>query len=191
MAAIASQAGHLLVYQIRFGSAAASLQSSGAHAYFPALAKTGVGIAAAGMIFALLAAGLARVVNGRRVEFESPPPYVRLLAGLFTIQLALYCAQETFEAQLSGTSPGSAGDLLVWGAIGQLPPALLAALALRWLLAAVRPALHALTLSLGALEQRAGVVFVHVPIAAPAPALLSGRPRDGEARRRGPPYIVR
>ena len=44
---LGSQAGHLLVFQLRFGAAAQQVQSSGAHAYFPALAKTMLGAAAA------------------------------------------------------------------------------------------------------------------------------------------------
>ena len=48
-AVLGSQAGHLLVYELRFGSAAGQLQSTGAHFYFPAVAKTGLGIASLGL----------------------------------------------------------------------------------------------------------------------------------------------
>ena len=44
---LGSQAGHLLTFQLLFGSAAQHLQSSGAHAYFPLLAKTALGVVAA------------------------------------------------------------------------------------------------------------------------------------------------
>ena len=44
---LGSQAGHLLTYQLLFGSAAQHLQSSGQHAYFPLLAKTALGAVAA------------------------------------------------------------------------------------------------------------------------------------------------
>src|SRR2546421_155814 len=43
---VGSQAGHVLAYGLRFGDTAQAIQSSGVHAYFPALAKTAVGAAA-------------------------------------------------------------------------------------------------------------------------------------------------
>ena len=46
LGALGSQAGHLLAYQLRFGAAAQQVQSSGAHSYFPLLAKTALGVAA-------------------------------------------------------------------------------------------------------------------------------------------------
>ncbi len=73
---LGSQAGHLLAYQIRFGAAAQHLQSSGAHAYFPLVAKTALGAAATALIGALLLVGLARILGGRRVKSATEPPYV-------------------------------------------------------------------------------------------------------------------
>ena len=60
----ASQAGHLLAYELRYGSAAAQLQSAGAHAYFPAVVKTGLGAAAAVTLLGLLVVGFARASSG-------------------------------------------------------------------------------------------------------------------------------
>lgn len=192
MAALASQAGHLVAYQLRFGSAAQSVQSSGAHGYFPALVKSGIGIAALALIAALLVVGAARVSSGRRLEIESAPSYLRLLAGLFTLQLALYSAQETVEAQIGGSSFSSASDLLLWGALGQLPVAAAAAVALRWLLARLRPALEAIAVGLASTKQPQALVLVQVSGGVrtrefvPAPGVVAT-----PVSRRGPPSFVR
>jgi hypothetical protein len=138
---VGSQAGHVLAYQLRFGDAARAIQSSGAHAYFPSVAKTVLGVAAMALITGLLIIGFARVVAGRRIERESAPSFIRLLAPLYTIQLALFAGQETAEALLNGAPASSAAVLLLWGTVGQLPIAAVGALALRWLLARLHPAL--------------------------------------------------
>ncbi len=44
--ALLAQAGHLIAYQLEFGAAAQAVQSQGAHAYFPGLAKTSLGLVA-------------------------------------------------------------------------------------------------------------------------------------------------
>jgi hypothetical protein len=134
--ATAAQAGHLLAYQLRFGGAAKQLQSGGAHAYFPAVAKTGLGLAAAFVVVALVLVGLARLAAGRRLEGPTPPSYLRLVAMLFWIQLACFGLQETVEGA-SGWSPVL---LLLWGTAGQLPIALVGALALRWFAVRLGPA---------------------------------------------------
>ena len=138
--AIASQAGHLLAYQLRFGGAAQQMQSGGAHAYFPAVAKTGLGLAAAFGLAALVLIGLARLAAGRRIEGAPPPSYLRLVAILFWIQLACFALQETVE----GASGWSAVGLLLWGTAGQLPVALVGALAMRWFAVRVGPAVASL-----------------------------------------------
>lgn len=138
---VGSQAGHALAYQLRFGDTAQAIQSSGVHTYFPALAKTAVGAAALALIAGLLIVGFARVVAGRRIETEAAPPFIRLLAALYTLQLALFAGQETAEAFINGAPASSAAGLLLWGTVGQLPVALVGALALRWLVARLGPAL--------------------------------------------------
>jgi len=141
-----AQAGHLLAYELRFGVAAPALQSTGAHAYFPALAKTGVGLAALALLSSLLVVAAARIVAGRRVQPGTSPSFVRLLAVLYTIQLACFAGQETAEALLGGTHASSAPLLILWGTAGQLPVAVAAALALRWLDLRLEPALAVLRL---------------------------------------------
>ena len=144
----AAQAGHLVAYELRFGVAAPALQSTGAHAYFPALAKTGVGLAALALLASLLIVAAARIVAGRRVQPGTSPSFVRLLAVVYTIQLACFASQETAEALLGGTHASSAPLLIMWGTAGQLPVALAAALALRWLGLHLEPALAVLRLGL-------------------------------------------
>ena len=104
LAAAGSQAGHLLVYQMLYGSAAAQAQSQGAHSYFPTLAKSALGLAAVAVIACLLIVGAGRVVAfGPRVRRTEAPAYLSLLASLFTIQLAWFILQEITEALVSGS----------------------------------------------------------------------------------------
>jgi hypothetical protein len=132
---LGSQAGHLLTFQLLFGSAAQHLQSSGSHAYFPLLAKTALGVVAAIFILGMLVVGLARMVSGRaRVAAGSQKPFLELVAILFTIQLACFIVQEIVEAAIGGTATASAPQLLLGGTLGQLPVAVLAAIGVRWLL---------------------------------------------------------
>jgi hypothetical protein len=143
---LGAQAGHLLAYELRFGAAAQQLESTGAHAYFPALAKTGLGLAAFAILAGVFVVAAARMVAGRRIEPGSAPAVVRLLALVYTIQLACFTGQETIEALLGGGPATSAAALLMWGAVGQLPVAVAGSLAIRWLLVRVGPALAELRL---------------------------------------------
>lgn len=151
MAAVAvagSQAGHLLAYQARFGTAAQSLQSTGAHGYFPAVLKAGVGLACLLALAGLFAIGLARVLGGRPVRRDSAPQYLRLLAAVYTMQLTVFAGQEAAEALIAGLPTGSVADLLLWGTLGQLPVALVAAAGLRWLLVRFEAAVAVIRLAL-------------------------------------------
>lgn len=160
--ALASQAGHLLAYSLRFGATAPLVQSSGVHQYFPALAKTGLGLLAVAFVSGLLVVALARVIAGR-LDKDSAPSYVRLLAALYTLQLAVFAGQETIEAAIGGGRASSAAVLILWGTAGQLPVAAVAALAVRWLLARVGPALTR-------------VLSLFVPVVQPLVASLAARP---------------
>lgn len=183
---IASQAGHLLAYQIRYGAAAERLQSAGAHAYFPVVVKTGVGLAAAFVLLALISVGFARVVAGRKLDAAPAPSLLRLVAMLFCLQLTCFMLQETIE-MAAGAPATTAPSLLLWGTAGQLPVALVAALALRWLavrvgpaikslLAPVRPALRLTQLSIAV----AVWPIATVPVAA--------QHLTADFNRRGPPF---
>ena len=146
--AIASQAGHLLIYQLQYGAAAASVQSQAAHAYFPTLAKTALGVATAGLVAALLIVGAARLASGRPVRPGTSPALMPLLSLLFTVQVVVFIAQETIEAVVAGVPPHGVISLLLLGSVGQLPVALVAALAIKWLAARVEQAVFSLNLEL-------------------------------------------
>lgn len=182
-AAAASQAGHLIAFQLRFGAAAQQLQAAGVHAYFPQLAKTLIGASALAALAALAIVAAARVASGRRIEKSSAPSPMRLLAVLFTVQLAIFAVQETVEALLGGAHVASAGELLLWGTIGQLPVAVVAAFALRWLAARVEPALWALRVRPAVTYPAAlAPAFAARPLATAAvsnPDFLAGHSRRG------------
>ena len=176
----------MVVYALVYGPAAGQLQSTGAHGYFPALAKTAFGLTAAFMLLGLAAVGLARLVAGRRVPAAPAPSFGRLLAMLFCLQLTLFVVQESIE-MAAGAPATSAPALLLWGSLGQLPVAVLAALALRWIAVRVAPAIA------GLLQPMSGAIRLTAYVVA-----LPARPLAVEAAspletlsltftRRGPP----
>ena len=182
---VASQAGHLVAFQIRYGSAAERLQSTGAHVYFPALVKTGVGLAAAFAVVALIAIGFARVVSGRKLDGSPAPSFLRLVAMLFCLQLTCFMVQETIE-MAAGAPPSSAPSLLLWGTAGQLPVALVAALALRWLAVRIGPAVDRL------LAPRPAIRLIPLSIAVAvwpiASVPIAAQHLTADFNRRGPPF---
>jgi hypothetical protein len=183
---VASQAGHLLAYSLRFGAAAPQIQSSGAHEYFPALAKTGLGFLAIAVVVGLLVIGLARLMAGP-LETDSAPSYLRLLAALYTLQLGVFAIQETAEAAVAGGPASSAEVLVLWGTVGQLPVAAVAALALRWLLAKLRPALSRVFARLAPVVQPFIVSVAPRPLPLATKAAVVGHSFAFDFRRRGPP----
>jgi len=184
----ASQAGHLLAYALRFGGAALQVQSSGAHAYFPAVVKTGLGAAAAVSLVALLVIGFARVSAGRPIPGRPAPSFLRLVAALHTLQLVCFVAQEAAESALSGGGAVSPVVLLLWGTAGQLPVALVAALALRWLLVRLGPAVVHLRLMFTKSRRRFAFAMA-APALMPARAVvLSSEQIASGFSRRGPPH---
>jgi hypothetical protein len=190
--ALLAQAGHLIAYQLEFGAAAQAVQSQGAHAYFPGFAKTSLGIVAALVLGGLLLIGLARLLPGRPVVVTSRgPSYVSLLALLFTIQLACFIAQETIESLAAGEAVPSALNLIFLGSAGQLPVAMLAALALKWLAIRVGAALLTLRAELVVrLSVDAPILqLIPLPELAPVSALAGSCPTV--YIKRGPPAILR
>jgi len=183
---LASQAGHLVAYSLRFGANAPQVQSSGIHEYFPALAKTGLGFLAIALVVGLLVIGLARLLAGR-LDKDSAPSYLRLLAALYTLQLAVFAGQETVEAAAVGAPASSAAVLLLWGTVGQLPVAAVAALGLRWLLGRLRPALSQIKLRLAPIVQPfvASVALRPMPPAPDGATITENLLFD--LSRRGPP----
>jgi len=150
----------MLVYALVYGPAAGQVQSTGAHGYFPALTKTAFGLTAVFMLLALAAVGLARVMAGRRVQTAPAPSFGRLVAMLFCLQLTFFVVQESVE-MAAGAPATSAPALMLWGSLGQLPVAVLAALALRWIAVRVAPAIAGLLQPMsGAIRLTAYVVAV-------------------------------
>jgi hypothetical protein len=187
LGAVAAQAGHLLTYQVLFGAAAQQVQSSGAHAYFPVLVKAALGTAAAIVLGVLFLAGLSRILRGRIQQGDSPS-FLRLLAALFTIQLAVFAFQESIEAALSGGPAYSVDGLLLWGTLGQLPLAALAAFGLRFFLVEVVPALAEVGSFIEPLQQPLGLTGALAPIPIPIDDdLLRSRLATSSVRKRGPP----
>lgn len=186
---VGSQAGHLLAFQLRFGSAALQVQSSGAHAYFPTVAKTALGAGAAALIAAIFVIGLARVLaSGLRASRGSAPKYIELLSALFTIQLLAFIAQEVGEAVLAGVAVDSAPHLLLWGTLAQLPVAVAGAAALRWLWTRVGSSVSDLrgVLAVGP-ARRAPFAVAFAFWYVPDGALFHPRILGGSLRKRGPP----
>lgn len=189
LALTGSQAGHLLSYQLHFGAVAQHVQSSGAHAYFPLLARTSLGIVAILLLASLSLIGLGRVLAGRSsARATSTTSFVGLLATLFTIQLACFTGQEIGEALVARAPLASPADLMLWGALGQLPVAALAATALGWIFTRFETAVDDIR-SVIAIRQPAPVP---IPVAIPAwtatdgTYLLSGA-TGGSPGKRGPP----
>jgi hypothetical protein len=183
-----SQAGHLLAYQLRFEAAAQQLQSSGAHAYFPAEVKTALGLGALALLDSLLVIAVARgLAQGPRSRRAAGPSYVNLLAALFTIQLLLFAGQEAVESIVAGLPPDSAATLMLWGTAGQLPAAALLAAALRCLWTRVEEAvgqLRAATATLRLFVPAEPLVWVPVQSDNHARSLAARSPLT----RRGPPH---
>ena len=190
---LGTQAGHLLAYQVLFGAAAYQVQSMGVHGYFPILAKTGLGLLGAIVLAALLVVGLARIVSRRDLRRDpSGPSYLRLIAALYTIQLALFVVQETAEATFAGVPAGSIMTLLLWGTLGQLPVAAVAALALRWLAIRFEAAVEEIQELVGLVEPSPGVVPALPPAVIPTEAdTLHSQIARSALHKRGPPYLLR
>jgi len=193
LAALGSQAGHLLAYQLRFGAAAQHVQSTGAHGYFPLMAKTSLGAVGAALVACLLLIGLARVLTGRASSRTAAgPPYLGLLAILFTIQLACFVGQEIGEALLAGAPVDSAPHLVLWGTLGQLPVAALAAVALGWLARRYESAVSDIRALLNARPWSIPLANVALPVwVTPAGAFLLSQVAGASLAKRGPPISSR
>jgi hypothetical protein len=189
LAAVGSQAGHLLAYQLRFGAAAQHVQSTGAHGYFPLMAKTSLGAVGAALVACLLLIGLARVLTGRPASRAiARPSYVGLLAVLFTVQLACFVGQEVSEALLAGAPVDSAAHLVLWGTLGQLPVAALAAVALGWLARRYESAVGDIRAVLNARPLSVPLAAVAISVwVTPARAFLLSQVAGASLAKRGPP----
>jgi hypothetical protein len=141
--------GHLLAYQVRFAGRSAAVESSGAHAYVPLVVGTVMTGLAVALLLSLLFLAVARLAIGRRRGLVPGPrrPVLDLLPVLFTIQLAAFVAQECVEALATGALPDPVPAMLLWGTVGQLPVAVVAAVVLSWLTARLEAAVRELRLA--------------------------------------------
>jgi len=189
----ASQVGHLLTIELRHGPRAQSAAGAGVHAYFPAFATIALGAGGAVVLAALLVVAAARTARTGGPAAIARPGRASLLdvtAALFVVQLAVYLVQETLEAVVGGSRAPSPGDLVLWGCIGQLPVALPAAAALRWLTAGVEAAVAELAAAAGQpLATPTAVAPAHRWTAA-RPAFRC-RPAGRAVSGRGPPTLLR
>lgn len=188
---VLSQLGHLLVYQLQFGATAQYVQSTGAHAYFPTLVKTSLGLGAAAVLASVLLICVARSVTGaRRRVIARGPSYLRLLGALFTIQLVFFALQETVESIAAGSAVASAPHLLLMGSIGQLPVALLAALALKWLLVRFESAVSEIRVARASIPESISPVALAVSVWN-HDVLVDRATTAASPAKRGPPSYVR
>jgi hypothetical protein len=191
LGAVLSQLGHLLVYQLQFGSAALAVQSTGTHSYFPTLVKTSLGLGAAAVLAILLLVCAARFITGARGRaIAGGPSYMRLLAALFTIQLVVFALQETAESMAAGAAVATAPHLLLIGSVGQLPVALLGALAVKWLLLRFESAVAEIRIALASVRKPSSPLIVVV--SAWSHDDLARRPTAAASpAKRGPPRSLR
>lgn len=189
---LGSQAGHLVAYQVRFGAAAQQLQSSGAHAYFPGVVRSSLGVAAAIVLTGMFAIGLARILSGRPIRHGSGPNYLRLVAVLYTVQLATFAGQEVVESLLAGAPVASAAQLLLFGTLGQLPVAVIAAAGLRWLLIRFDSAIGEIRIALAAAPRQFSWAAIAIPLWSHASnKLILGSVAGASLVKRGPPSSLR
>lgn len=190
---VLSQLGHLFVYQLQFGSSAQTIQSTGAHAYFPVVVKTGAGLAAAALLAILLVIGASKILTrGPIATAASSPSFLRLLALLFTVQMAAFGIQETLESLAANMALASAPHILLLGAVGQLPVAILGALAIKWLLVRFESAVTAIRFALSSVRLAASPVAVVVSARPSHDHDVALRPAAGPLRaKRGPPSWLR
>ena len=115
-----------------------------------------------------------------------------MLAALFTIQLACFITQEVGEALVAGTAVDSAAHLLLWGSLGQLPVAAVAAVALGWLWTRFESAVEDLRAVLAVAPAPSAPVTVAASVwPVPDRARLLSYVAGGSLGKRGPPSSLR
>jgi len=188
-----TQLGHAASYFLRYGATAASQESSGLHAYYPALSGT-----LSAIVGGILMACMAILAASRLVRGAAPGGRMRrsvrvgdVLPALFTAQLLLFLAQESIECLVGGRAVPSPMEEVLWGVFGQLPAALVASIVVSWLSARMEAAWAVLLAGVTQLlpDDRQAVPVERAPRRAPqaSPALASTFPRA--FRKRGPPPL--
>jgi hypothetical protein len=188
-----SQLGHGIAYYLRFGMEAGSRQSEGVHSYLPTLAG---GLSAAlGVLLmsALLVVAAARSVGPRHAGYRRRATLrvSDLLPAMFAVQVLVFAGQETIESMAAGGGHLPSGiELLLWGALGQLPAAAIAAAVLTWLLARLEAAWTILLDGAERLLQEPHAPAVErAPRPEPAQTLRLASAFPSAFRKRGPPPL--
>jgi hypothetical protein len=194
LGALLSQPGHLVGYLGHYGWRGLAIEGQGVHGYFPSLLSTSIALLGGIALAALLGVAAARLVIGRALGRRRARgvPFTQLLLVLLLIQLNLYAVQEMLELEAVGRAltPAGLAGIAAWGLVGQVPPAILAAVALALLsspLLAVFAALRSpFTRSRAPVFRLSApllaAVFAEAPIAA-----LQGQRFPVARPRRGPP----
>jgi hypothetical protein len=111
---------------------------------------------------------------------------------MFTMQLAWFAGQEVVEALVAGARVASAADLLLWGTLGQLPVALVAAAGLRWLLACFETAIADIRIALASFPTHPSLPGIAIPVWDHNDTAWILRSAAGASlAKRGPPSCVR
>jgi hypothetical protein len=183
-----SQVGHLVVSELRWGPGAAGPGGAGVHAYAPALATVSLGLAGATVLAALLSVAAARAVRGGGGAARPPArsAVLDVAAALFAAQLAIYVGQEILEAVAHGAPAPDVASLVLWGCAGQLPAAVLAALAVSWL----SPRAEAAVIELSAAALGIAPALATARAWTSAPPALRRLPPAAPVTGRGPPALL-
>jgi hypothetical protein len=130
-----SQLGHQAAYLAHYGPAGLAYQSRSVHAYLPELVKASGALLGAVALAAVLLLGAARLASSADAPAAARRDVGRAeaLGFLLCIQLQVFLVQEAIELLASGHHVGLLDLPLVWGVVGQLPVAALAALGVSWL----------------------------------------------------------
>lgn len=142
VAVAGSQLGHAVAFFLKYGFAAAGRQTSGVHGYFPTLSAALSALVGGGLMAALILLATVRLVDSAPIGYRRrrATRVFDILPTLFVAQLATFVCQEMIETLAAGGPIPSVIELLFWGAIGQLPAALLAAFVVSWLSARIEAA---------------------------------------------------
>ena len=170
-----SQLGHALAAQLH---APGSAPAGPRHAYFAATLEGSLALLGAALLAGLITVAAARRLNGGAPRAGGGWPLAWILLALTAAQLEIYFVQELLEGS-------SSVDAARYGLAGQLPVALVAALALRHLSARLGPALRVL--------RRLPALPLIALVPTPPPAVfalpvLRGAADPGLRPGRAPPY---
>lgn len=190
-----SELGHVAAFAIRCRMCGAALGGTGIHAYLPNLLLMSGSLVAATLLAALLIVGAGRLLLGRRAGLR-PSGGVALrdlLLVMAAVQMDTYLLQETVETMASGQAVtlSLTASTLLWGAAGQLPLALLGALAIRWLSMRLRATFASLRDSWRSLAVRPPTPAAAPIVAAPEPiGFALAQAARAALVKRGPPILL-